>query len=512
MRQDRMYSALARFFIVVSLLSVGLGGWGRKPGWVLANSSHSTLVVDQTNAPATLDPGQQYDTDSYIVYRNIFDTLLQRNPRTLKIIPWIATSWKQHSAHVWTFSIRKGVTFQDGSPLTAADAAFSLNRILDPALHSPQFANFSVVKNAQAKGNVLTITTSSPSPTLLSYLTTLAIVPAKYVETVGNERFNVHPIGSGPYKLRNWRQGSEVDLDANPHYWKGTSPFAHIIFRAVPNDASRVADLQSGKADLALALTPDDTRIVTSQSGLQVLATPTERVAYIALNALGDTPTKSVQVRRAIGYAINYTAIIKNILGGYGKPVKEVLTPYSFGYDTHIPGFTYDPAKAKKLWDSSGYKNQTMTFITSPAYNQVIVQAIQGDLARVGMKVKISTSDQATYLKKIQSPAHDWGDIRYGRWSCSCLDADGTLYPLFHAGTIWSSYSNRTVDQLLDAARTATNKATRLKAYDEVLTILQKDAPAMGLYQDYAIYGASSHLQWRPDPQESFYVMQMRWT
>jgi peptide/nickel transport system substrate-binding protein len=153
-----------------------------------------------------------------------------------------------------------------------------------------------------------------------------------------------------------------------------------------------------------------------------------------------------------------------------------------------------------------------MTFITSPAYNQVIVQAIQGDLARVGMKVKISTSDQATYLKKIQSPAHDWGDIRYGRWSCSCLDADGTLYPLFHAGTIWSSYSNHMVDQLLDAARTTTNKATRLKAYDEVLTILQKDAPAMGLYQDYAIYGASSHLQWRPDPQESFYVMQMRWT
>jgi peptide/nickel transport system substrate-binding protein len=509
MNSQLRQAGIAVAIVILASACASSGPQGAAPQGAVA--THPTLVVDVPNAPANLDPGLQYNTDSYVVYRNIFDSLVRRDPVSLNIVPWIADSWKQSTPTTWEFTIHKGIKFQDGSPLTAADVAFSLNRILDTTFNSPQLANFNAAKVATASGDIATIETFKPSPVLLSFLTTLAVVPEKYVMAKGAKQFNLEPIGSGPYQLKSWQQGTTVDLDANPTYWKGKPPFEHVTFRNVPTASGRVADLQSGKADFAFQLSPDDADTVKSAADLQVLAAPTERVGYIALNVLGNTPTKSLQLRQAIGYAIDYDSLIKNLLKGYGKPVKQVLTPLSFGYDTSVAGFTYDPAKATQILASAGLQNISLTFDTSPSYDPNIIQAIQADLKKVGIDVKIVNTDQATFLKKVQSPDHTWGSIRFGRWSCSCLDADGTIYPLFHTGTIWSSYSNPAFDQAVDDARITTDTAKRTSDYQKALNILQQDVPGIGIYQDYAIYGASTHLQWKPDAQESFFIYDIRW-
>jgi peptide/nickel transport system substrate-binding protein len=124
--------------------------------------------------------------------------------------------------------------------------------------------------------------------------------------------------------------------------------------------------------------------------------------------------------------------------------------------------------------------------------------------------VSISSSDQATYLKKVQSPSHDWGSIRFGQWSCSCLDADGVAYPLFRTGTIWSSYSSPAFDTLVDRARQTLSPATRTNLYAQAYGILDKDLPGIGLFQIDSIYGASSRLEWTPDAQQSFFVADMK--
>jgi peptide/nickel transport system substrate-binding protein len=505
-RIERVAMLMGTVILLVSACSGNTGGSGQQVA-----ASHSTLVIDAPNAPSNLDPAGQYNTDSYVVYRNMFDDLLRRDPVSLKIEPWVADSWKQSSPTVWDFTIHKGIKFQDGSDLTAGDVAFSLNRILDKSFNSPQLANFNTAKQATASGDTLSIETSKPSPTLLSFLTTLAIVPEKYVKSKGDKGFNLEPIGSGPYKLKTWQQGSEVDLDANPTYWKGKPPFDHVVFRNVPNASSRVADLQSGKADFAFQLSPDDADTVKGAANLRVVATPTERVGYVAFNVLGNTPTKNIALRQAIGYAINYDSLIKNLLRGYGKPVNEVLTPLSFGYDKSVPGFKYDPEKAKQILASNNLQNLSLTFDTSPSYDPNIIQAVQADLKNVGIDVKISNTDQATFLKKVQSPDHTWDSIRFGRWSCSCLDADGTIYPLFHSGTIWASYSNPAYDAAVEDARVTTDEARRTADYKKAFDILQQDVPGIGIYQDYAIYGASKHLLWKPDPQESFFIRDIRW-
>jgi peptide/nickel transport system substrate-binding protein len=278
----------------------------------------------------------------------------------------------------------------------------------------------------------------------------------------------------------------------------------------VPNVASRVADLQSRKADLVTTLTPDAADQITRDPTLGVLSTPTERVAYISFNAIKGGPTNDPRVRQAIAAAINYDALIKNLQRGYAKPINSLLTPLAFGYDKNLPNNRYDPALAKRLLAEAGVGGQTVVMATSPSFNPQIVQAIQADLAAVGLKIEIQNTDQATYLKKVQSPAHDWGSIRFGRWSCSCLDADGVIYPLFKTGGIWSSYSNPAFDKLVEQARTVTDPAKRIDLYNQAFTILAADVPGIGLFQDYAIYGANSRVKWTPDAQESFFLTDMK--
>lgn len=212
------------------------------------------------------------------------------------------------------------------------------------------------------------------------------------------------PIGSGAYLFDSWAKGTNITLKANEEYWDGKPEVAAVEFRFVPDRASRVADLLSGKADFVAGVSPDDVESIQSNSNLQIISTPTERIAFLAFNMVDDTPTKSTAVNQAIAHGINYDSIIESLLQGYGERVTQVLTPLSFGYDPSISGFDYDPEKAKELLKEAGYDNGiTVDLPTSPSFDQRVVQAIQGDLDKIGIKVNIVSTDHATFLKKFRT-------------------------------------------------------------------------------------------------------------
>ncbi|MGA8117342.1 MAG: ABC transporter substrate-binding protein [Actinocatenispora sp.] len=496
---------------LVALLAVSmLPACGIRPA--IADRGSDTLVVDLTSYPATLDPAHQYDTSSYSVYRNIFDQLLRRDPRTNKIVPWLAKSWHQDSPTRWTFAMRGGVKFSDGSPLTAEDAAYSIERILDPKFGSEQFANFSAIDSAHASGDNLVVRTKFPSPTLLSYLTTLSVVPKAYVRKVGDEEFNKHPVGSGPYQVAAVSAGSQIVLRRNPKWWRPRPQIRAVTFRSVPNVASKAADLQARKADIITTLTPDIADQVKRDPKLRILSTPTERVSYVAFNTIHGGAVNDPRVRKAIALSIDYRSLIANLQRDFAKRVNSVLTPLSTGYPKNLPATSYDPARARRLLRAAHASGATIVMANSPAYDPQTVQAIQANLADVGLKVKIENTDQPTYLKKVQSPDHKWGSMRFGNWSCSCLDADGVAYPLFRTGSVWSSYHNPAFDHIVDSARTTDDPAERTRLYERAYQVLARDTPGIGLFQSYAIYGALDRVKWKPDVQESFFVADMKVT
>jgi peptide/nickel transport system substrate-binding protein len=136
------------------------------------------------------------------------------------------------------------------------------------------------------------------------------------------------------------------------------------------------------------------------------------------------------------------------------------------------------------------------------------VQQMLGD---VGLKVQIQMLDQPTFLRDRQGTPQDAGSLSQGRWSCACQDADGVIWPLFHTGSIWSKYSNPEFDKLVDDARSTLDDKRRMADYHKAFEILRRDVPAIGLYQDFAIYGAKKQLQWSPTPNEAFFIMDMKW-
>ena len=471
----------------------------------------TALTIDLQGDPATLDPGRQYDTNSYDVYRNIYDNLLHRNPQTSAIEPWIATQWRAVTPTEWHFVIRRDVKFHDGTVLTASDVAASLERILDRRFNSPQYANFSAISGVRAQGpDTVVITTSQPYPVLLAQLVNLSIVSAAYVRAHDQPYINAHPIGSGPYRFDTWLRGDHVTLRSTGQPWHGRPDIDEVTFRAVPEDATRIADLQSGRAQLALGATSDDVRSLKSDPKLQLLGGATERVAYLAFNAVGSSPLRDVRLREAIVHAINRPALMQVLLSGYALPVTQFLTSKHVGYDPKIAGYDFNLTEVRQFLTAAGHAGGvTLTFTTSPTYDQRIVQAIQGQLQQAGVTVRLQSYDFGTYLQKIQSPQHDWGDLRFGQWSCACLDADGVIYPLFHTGSIWSSFSDPAFDTAVDAARSTLDRAVRTADYATALQVLQRDVAGVPLWQVVALYGASRNLRWHPTVDEQLFVADM---
>lgn len=475
-------------------------------------TAKDTIVVDLVSEPSSLDPHKQWNPDSYFVYRNIFDQVVTRNDKG-EIIPAIATSWTYKSDTEIAFTIRSDVLFHDGQKLTPEDVAFSVNRIIDKKFASPQLSQFNKIVSASVSGaNEVTIKTNGPYPVLLAQLVKLSVVPKHVIDQVGNDAFNLAPVGSGPYKFDKWQRGVDVVLVRNDAYWGDKGYFPRADFRAVPDAATRVADLRAGSADLAVTLDPDLAAQLNGAAGVKVLTAVTERIAYLKLNT-ARPPFDDVNLRRAVAYAVDRQSIIDGLLGGYDKPVSQLASPDYAGYVQGIEGLPFDPQQAKQLVAKAGAAAaQPIDFLTSPTFDQRIVQALVQQLNDVGFKVNVESVDFATYLQRAQADKVKQPTLSFGRWSCACQDADGISFPLLHSSSSFSALSDPKMDALLDTARNTLDQAKRIAAYKDVASAVAADVPVLPLYQAAVIYGASDKLKWTPTANESFFLNRASWS
>ncbi|MFJ5370753.1 ABC transporter substrate-binding protein, partial [Bosea sp. CER48] len=477
-----------------------------------AQAAKERLVVDLVNEPSSLDPQVQWNPDSYYVYRNIFDNLVTRDDKG-DIVSQVATSWKYLSDTEIEFQLRPDITFHDGSKLTADDVVFSVKRITDRSFGSPQLGQFDKIVDAVALSPTkVKLTTSGAYPALLAQLVKLSIVPKAIVEAVGKDAFNLKPVGSGPYKFENWQRGVAVTLTRNDAYWGTKGPFPSVVFRAVPDSATRLANLQTGTSDLAVTLDSDQAAALKSAAKAKPLTGLTERVAYLRLNTT-KPPFDNVKVRQAAAFAIDKEGLVDGLLGGFDKPVGQLLTPAIFGWIDGMPAPKYDLARAKALVAEAGPAAKAeIELSTAPVFDQRIVQAVQQQLGEAGLNVKIAMSDMASYLKRAQAGPEGTSTLSFGRWSCACQDADGVLFPLLHKSSGWSAYRNDKTDSLLEAARQTLDKDKRLAAYKQVHEIVANDVPVIPLYQAVVIYGATKNLNFTPTPNESMFLNRMSWS
>ena len=459
--------------------------------------SKDTLVVALASHAPTLDPHMHFERVGVLVNINMFDSLLHKNPK-LEYEPGLATSWKAVSDTVWEFKLRKGVRFHNGELLTAEDVKYSFERVLDPARKSPQVGNIRAIKEIRiVDPETIQLVTDKPFPLLLERMVYFGIVPKKHVEKVGDQAFGTTAtVGTGPWKLVEWKRDQHIRLEAFDGYWRGKPPFKHLVFRAVPEVATQVAELKTGGVDLIRNVSADLVPELKTHPQTTVSSAPILRVHYVHLD-MRTAPFDKKLVRHAANYAIDKQAIIQKLMGGLGGQVATVVQPAAFGHDAEVQPFPYDPKKAKELLAQAGYPNGVDIQLHSSFIEfRPVFEAIAQMLTDVGLRTNARMWDPGPAWNKFFQGEGKATHGYYGSWgNYSVFDADAVLHPLYHTepgGWVGKWYIRvPELDSLIDQARATVDAPRRKGLYGQIQRLIREDAPSIFLFTQYDNLGIS---------------------
>jgi peptide/nickel transport system substrate-binding protein len=462
-----------------------------------------TLTFAKAGDVVKLDPADVTDGESITVMNNIFEGLIRYKPGTTELEPWLAEKWDvSPDGKVFTFYLRKGVKFHDGTDFNADAVVFSFERQRDTNHPFHKYGEWEywswcfneIEKVEKVDDYTVKITLSEE---FAPFLTTMAMFTVYIVSPKNHEKWGAeassHPVGTGPFKFVEWVKDDHITLEKFENYWGPKPKIDKLIFKVIPDASVRLLELQKGTIDGMEFPNPDDLEKIKGDKNLTLLTQPGLNIGYLAFNLGQDTPgydpkLSDVRVRKAIYHAINRQDIIEHLYKGTAVVAKNPLPPTLWGYNDEIVDYEYNPDKAKELLKEAGYPNGFETnlwampvarpYMFDP---QKIAEAIQSDLVKVGIKAKIVTYDWGTYLDKTEGGEHAMCLLG---WTMDYPDPDNILYVLLDpdAATVGSAgnvafYRNDKVHELNMLARKTYDIKEREKYYKEIQRIVHEDIP-----------------------------------
>ncbi|MBV9250586.1 MAG: ABC transporter substrate-binding protein, partial [Acetobacteraceae bacterium] len=402
----------------------------------------------------TMDPDARQETIQLSFLSNIYEPLVRRD-RNLNLEPALAQSWEQVSPTVWRFHLRPDVKWQDGSPFTAEDVVFSLQRILSKP--SAMRAPMSPVKGARrVDGLTVDLETHKPEPILLQEQTDFLIMSKKWCEvhnavepvTIGGREDNyaVHnAMGTGPFKLVSREPDRSTVVEKNPGWWdKPEHNLDRVEFDVIASSPTRVAALLSGEVDMIYTVPPQDMARIKQASGKKLIETPELRTIFLGFDVWrdelpssdikGKNPLKDQRVRQAFALAIDESAIVQKVMMGLGHPTWLMWGPGVNGYSAKLDVRPkVDVTKSKQLLTEAGYPSGFRLAFDCPndryVMDEQICTAITSMLARIGIKVDLVAQTKAKYFAKVLPPKYDTDFYLLG-WTPMTYDAHNVLYSL----------------------------------------------------------------------------------
>ena len=458
-----------------------------------------TLIFGRGGDSVGLDPAHEEDGESFKVCDNIYDTLIQYKDESTDIEPALATSWESsEDGLIWTFNLRRGVTFHDGTPFNAEAVLFSLNRQHDETHPFYKVGGSYIYWVATGLSEIVDKIIAVDDFTVQIHLKTayapfiytIAITPFSIISPTAlqkwGEDFTNNPVGTGPFKFVRWDRNDKVVLEANDDYWGGRPSLDRVIFQSVPDNSVRLIKLQEGSLHAMEFPNPDDLQQIRDDAMLELIAQPGTNIGYLAMN-MDKKPFDNLKVRLAINHAINKTEIIEHLYQGMGIPAKNPIPPTLWSYDDTIEDYAYDPKLAKQLLTEAGYPNgfeTTLWALPVPRPyipdGRALAEVLQSELRNIGVETKILTFDWGTYLDKVTHGEHDMAMLG---WSADLGDPDNFLYFLLSksstekpAGNI-AFYRSDAMQDVLERARASNDRDTRVSLYQEAQAIFHKDIP-----------------------------------
>lgn len=468
---------------------------GGKPGGELRIALESDVV--------TLDPPMATDVYSGYVYSQIHQTLFQVD-HDMKIVPFLAEKLEQPDDKTYLITLKKGVKFHNGEELTADDVKFSFARVMDPATKSPRASNLtdaveSADKIEAVDKNTVKITVKSPFAPFLERLTygALSILNKKAVEAAGAD-YAHKPVGTGPFKYVEWKTGEYAKVARFDDYWGEKAKLDQVTFRPIPDNNTRMAELESGGVDYMNPIPSEEIDRYKKDSRFDVQIVDAINIFYLAHNTQ-KAPMTDANLRRAINFSINKQEIVDTIYAGLGTVAISPLNPSNWAWNKDVEPYKYDPTKAKELLKQATYDGQPIEL----AFNQAtevpkVAERIQAQVQEnLGIKLTLKPMEWGAFLTYIRGgDAHQMFLLG---WSGNA-DPDGILFPLFHSKNFGAAgnrafYKNEKVDDLLLKAQTTIKQDDRKPLYFEAQDLILKDAPWLPIRHGIASAAISKKVQ-----------------
>lgn len=450
-----------------------------------------TLVIAQRSDVKTLDPQKSIDTVSNKVINLMFESLLTLD-ENLNITPQIATSWEQVDDLNTIFHLRKDITFHNGENLTSEDVVFSLNR----AKASAQVGyNFTPIINVQAIDKyTVQITTDKPFGAMLKYLSSVggAIVSKKAVEELGSN-FSQNPIGSGPYKFKEWIPGDKIIVEAFNNYYGEIPKNKTLIVRSIPEVTNRTIALETGEVDIAFDIGIMDRETIKDSSDLELLEVEAPSTLYLGFDNTNPL-FQNKKLREAIAYAIDNESLAEFVFRGAALSGDSPIPPVIDVYNPNVKKYPQDINLAKQLMKEAGFENGLSIELWTSAQSTWIDMCtiIQDQLKEIGITAEIKIFEWSTYVTITSQPNKA---LYLLSWNISSVDGDPALYPLFHSKEKGMSgnrsfYDNKEIDSLLLEARTTVDQNKRKDLYFKAQEIIQNELPHYTLVYPHYNLGA----------------------
>lgn len=473
-----------------------------------------TLKVGWIAQAKNFDPHKSIDWPERYVMYTIFETLVKVDG-AFNVLPNLALSWNNPDRLTFTFNLRKGVKFHDGTDFDASVVKWNIERILDPELASPQRQMIEPFVKSVEVVDPYTVKFNLKMP-FAPFLTVLAdragcIVSPTAVKKLGNRRFAINPVGTGPFQFESWTPQSQLVVKRFEGYWDKGKPYLDAIeFQEIPEPMVRQTMLRAGALDITTDLTPKEAAELKNEGKVKVIKTNNPSRWYALTWKVDKPPFNNRALREAIAYGIDREEINKKLYYGDCIVATGPTSPGLWWFDEGFKGYQYNPELAKKKLIEAGYPNGFSYRFTVPNLQGYIVlcEAIQAQLAKVGIKMEFEMVNQSEAESRVASGQTNWTVTRWAQRP----DPHGLLGFLFDSkgGQVMrTKYSNPEVDQLLDEAASTYDKSKRTVLYRQLAKIITLDAPYIFLlyFPEWAAMNKNVQgYEWIPDliPRFSF--------
>ena len=493
--------------LIVIILVAGYFGYTYYTRMVeIAEREKVLIIAADDGEPITLDPHVSYSTDSMRITRAVYGKLLDYKPGSLTdFVPDLAESWDVSAdGKVYTFHLRQGVKFHDGTPFNATAVEYSFERLKTMGKGPAWFLVGPVGELKVVDTYTLEFTLADVYTDFLHRIAAgwgFYIVSPSFFKAQATsddpwaEKWAYdHMSGTGPYKLLEWKHHDHVTLVKNDEYWKGWvgKHLERIIVREVKEMTTQRLLLEKGDVDIAYAMTIPDLLELKGRPEIEAVIEPSFNTLYIFMHTQ-RAPLNDVRVRQAVCYAYDYNAAVETILHGTGKQMRGPLPSSLWGWDPDAPMYTMNLEKAKQLMAEAGYPNgveRTLvyTYPSGDEPKRMAGEVLKVSLAKIGINVELKGLVWAEQAAEAKNPetAPDFFSLY---WWPDYADPIDYLYAMFHTsmqgevGYNWMYYSNPEVDTILDRATVTPDVSERTEMYKELQRVLVEDAPSLYVFE-----------------------------